>query len=801
MASSRRTHNMEQSLYADIIIEISTEKLDRTFQYRIPETLIDYVFPGSLVSVPFGNGNRVITGYIVNITDEPEFDPLKTKDIIEVKDDNKSRPVGRLLALASWMKHHYGGTLIQSLKVVLPKKTPVKPIEKQIVRLAVSYEDAGAYALIFEKKHQVARLRLLKALMEANAMDKRLITQKLGVGIPVIKALCDRGIVSVEHETSYRNPLAFSIREKESGLNGRKVSELTMDQKKVIDSILSRYDAGDIRPSLIHGVTGSGKTEVYIDIIEGMVQRGRQAVMLIPEISLTYQTVVRFSARFGDRVSFIHSKLSTGERYDQFLRAERGEIDVMIGPRSALFTPFPKLGIIVMDEEHETSYKSEQMPKYHARETAEKLAKISGASFVMGSATPSVEAYHRAKTGIYELYEMPERITGGTLPVVYTVDLRQELAEGNKSMFSGRLRSLMEDRLKHGEQTMLFLNRRGYASFVTCRKCGFVYKCPHCDVSLSLHRDKRLHCHYCGYTTPMLDTCPECGSRYIGGMRAGTEQVENMVHKLFPDARTIRMDMDTTRKKGDYEKIPSAFANEEAEILIGTQMIVKGHDFPKVTLMGILAADMSLYSGDYRAAERTFELLTQAAGRAGRASAGASANGRRLMGEVVIQTYSPDNYAVAAASRQDYQRFYDEEIAYRNIGGYPPAGHMLQITIEDKDESRAGATADNIAELGRRFLNDGPTQTVILENPGQRIMKDTTQQSARESQALSVKQVRIQIIGPADASVSKINDVHRKVVYAKSASYELLAMLKDEIEKDRSDRGDFASWVEFNFDP
>ncbi len=784
---------MDQLLYADIIIEISTEKLDRTFQYRIPEALIDNVFPGSLVSVPFGKGNRMITGYVVNITDEPEFDPEKTKDIIEVKDDNKSRPVGRLLALASWMKHHYGGTLIQSLKVVLPKKTPVKPVEKQIVRLAVSDEDARVYALEFEKKHQVARLRLLNALMETNAMDKRLITQKLGVGSPVVKALCDRGIVMVERETSYRNPLASGMKEGDGGLNGRKISELTIDQKKVIDSILSRYDSGDIRPSLIHGVTGSGKTEVYIDIIDGMVKRGSQAIMLIPEISLTYQTVVRFTARFGDRVSFIHSKLSTGERYDQFLRAERGEIDVMIGPRSALFTPFPKLGVIVMDEEHETSYKSEQMPKYHARDVAEMLARISRASFVMGSATPSVEAYQKAKSGVYELYEMPERITGGTLPVVYTVDLRQELAEGNKSMFSGKLHALMEDRLNHGEQTMLFLNRRGYASFVTCRKCGFVYKCPHCDVSLSLHRDKRLHCHYCGYVTPMRDTCPECGSKYIGGMRAGTEQVENMAHKEFPDAKTIRMDMDTTRKKGDYEKILSAFANEEADILIGTQMIVKGHDFPKVTLMGILAADMSLYSGDYRAAERTFELLTQAAGRAGRAAAGVSADGRRLMGEVVIQTYSPDNYAVTAASRQDYKRFYEEEIAYRNIGGYPPAGHMLQIMVEDKDENRAGATADTMAELGRRFLNDGPTRIFFLENPGRQVMGDIVQQSAKEAQ--------VQIIGPADASISKINDVYRKVVYAKSASYELLAMLKDAIEKDRSDRGDFASRVEFDFDP
>ena len=755
-------------LFADIIIDISTESLDRTFQYRIPEGLMNAVSLGSLVMVPFGKADKIRSGYVVNITDEPEYDPAKTKEIISIKDDNKDRPVNRLLELASWMKHYYGGTLIQSLKVVLPKKTPVKPVEKQTVRLIVSDEDALSYVKEFEKKKQVARLRLLKALLEASAMDKRLITGKLGVGSPVIRALEDRGIVEVEKKTAYRNPLV-SVHENGSGLNGRKVSQLTMDQQEIISSVLSRYDEGDIRPALIHGVTGSGKTEVYIDIIDGIVKRGHQAVMLIPEISLTYQTVVRFTARFGDRVSFIHSRLSTGERYDQFLRAERGEIDVMIGPRSALFTPFPDLGIIVMDEEHETSYKSEQMPKYHARETAGQLAKIAKAAFVMGSATPSVESYRKAESGEYLLYEMPERITGGELPVVYTVDLRQELVSGNKSIFSSKLRELMEDRLEHGEQIMLFLNRRGYSSFVTCRKCGFVYKCPHCDVSLSLHRDNKLHCHYCGYEVKMQKTCPECGSRYIGGMRAGTEQVENLVNKEFPGARTVRMDMDTTRRKGEYEKILSGFANEEADILIGTQMIVKGHDFPKVTLMGILAADMSLHAGDYRAAERTFELLTQAAGRAGRAALSGE-GGRRLMGEVVIQTYSPEHYAVTAASHQDYRGFYREEIAYRRIGSYPPEGHLLQIIIEDKDEGRAQTTAERIAVIGRNLSFSG-------------------------------EDGKLQIIGPADAQIAKLKDVYRKAVYAKAADHGILADYKDEVEADRASRQDFYSRVDFNFDP
>ncbi|MCR5747685.1 MAG: primosomal protein N' [Lachnospiraceae bacterium] len=771
--------------YADIIIDISTEKLDRTFQYRIPEEMNGKVQPGALVKIPFGRGNRMISGYVVNITDEPEIDPEKIKDLTEIKDDNKDRPVGALLMLAAWMKHHYGGTLIQSLKVVLPKKTPVKPVEKQTLRLTASDETVTVYLEEFERKHQVARLRLLEALYEAKSMDRVFATGKLAVGTPVINALKERGILAIDKVTSYRNPLV-------SGVSAKKISSLTMDQKKVIDSILKRYDEGDLKPALIHGVTGSGKTEVYIDIIDGIVKRGCQAIMLIPEISLTYQTVIRFTARFGDRVSFIHSKLSAGERYDQFLRAERGEIDVMIGPRSALFTPFPRLGIIVMDEEHETSYKSEQMPKYQTRDTAAKLAGITGAAFVMGSATPSVEAYRRAQTGEYILYEMPERISGGELPVVYTVDLRKELADGNRSIFSGKLHELMEDRLSHGEQIMLFLNRRGYTSFVTCRKCGFVYKCPHCDVSLSLHRDKKLHCHYCGYETAMDALCPECGSGYIGGMRAGTEQVEAAVKKAFPEARTLRMDADTTGKKGDYERILTAFSNEEADILIGTQMIVKGHDFPKVTLMGILAADMSLYSGDYRSAERTFELLTQAAGRAGRA-AGKTTGGRRLMGEVVIQTYSPDNYAVIAAARQDYRGFYDEEIAYRSMGDYPPEGHMLQILIEDKDERRAADSAEGIVKAAEQMAAQISAKTAE--------QLSTAAEGKTEMKNGVKTNTPLQIIGPTEAAISKINDVYRKVIYIKSADYEALAAVKDNIEKDRMERKDHGSRVEFDFDP
>ncbi|MBQ7464837.1 MAG: primosomal protein N', partial [Lachnospiraceae bacterium] len=497
--------------YADIIIEISHEKLDRSFQYRIPDTLKDRVKLGSRVLIPFGKGDRRISGYVVGLGDRSVIEESRIKDIEDVLySEGSDRSAEVLLQLAAWMKERYGGTMINALKCVLPVKAAVRKTKTK--------ED-----IVLEKTD-----------------EKRI--------------------------------------------------ETSPGQRLVIDAFRNFYAAGDRTPMLLFGVTGSGKTEVYIDIIEEVVKSGKQAIMLIPEIALTYQTAKRFFERFGDRVSYLHSRLSKGERYDRFMRAKNGEIDVMIGPRSALFTPFPDTGIVVMDEEHDGSYLSESMPKYNTRETAEKLCDLTGAAFVMGSATPSVDAFHMAKTGRYRLMRLPDRVSG-KLPKVEIVDMRQELSNGNRSMFSQKLQNLIKDRLEKKEQIILFLNRRGYAGFVSCRKCGFVYKCPHCDVSLIHHRNGRLVCHYCGYSVEMTKTCPSCGSKYIGGMKAGTEQVESRLAAMFPGVRTLRMDMDTTRKKGDYERIIKTFSAHRADILIGTQMIVKGHDFPDVTLVGILAAD------------------------------------------------------------------------------------------------------------------------------------------------------------------------------------------------------------------
>ena len=514
---------------------------------------------------------------------------------------------------------------------------------------------------------------------------------------------------------------------------------LNEEQRQIAEDFCSRYDRGDRAPSLIYGITGSGKTEVYMEMISHVLKQGRQVIVLIPEISLTYQTVMRFYRRFGSCISVMHSRLSAGERWDQYERARQGETQVMIGARSALFTDFPDLGLIIMDEEHEGAYKSESTPRYHAREVAEKLAGMRDAAFVMGSATPSLEAYTRAREGIYRLYTLKNRAgEGSVLAAAEVVDLRKEMEAGNKSIFSRRLQELIRDRLEKKEQVMLFMNRRGYSSFVSCRSCGEAVKCPHCDVTLTLHNKTRLVCHYCGYTVPLPKKCPSCGSPYLAGFGTGTQKIEELTKAMFPQARVLRMDLDTTSKKGGHQEILSAFAKGEADILIGTQMIVKGHDFPGVTLVGILAADASLYAPDYRSGERTFQLLVQAAGRAGRG---------KKPGTAVIQTYTPDHYVVKASAVQDYLEFYRQEMGYRKLMKYPPAAHMLSIQIGGKEEELTAHMTEAVAEaVGRRF--------------GQ----------------------QAELIGPVFAPVYKVNDIYRKILYIKQENYDILIRIQKYVQ-------------------
>ena len=720
-------------MFADVIVDIQHEKLDKIFQYRIPESMEDRLEPGMQVLVPFGKGNRRITGYVTGISETCDYDLSKVKEIAEIPERGMEIEA-KLVALAAWMKENYGGTMIQALKTVLPIRHKENVKVKKRLRLLLDEETGLRQLHYYLEKNQKARARLMAALLDDHVLEYDLVTKKLNITLPVIRALEEQGVLAIESEQVFRTPLKQAEKREEQ-------ISYTPEQTDVISHFREDFRQGTRRTYLIHGVTGSGKTEVYMEMIRTVVEQGRQAIVLIPEIALTYQTVMRFYRRFGDRVSIMNSRLSAGERYDQMMRAKVGQVDVMIGPRSALFTPFPDLGLIVIDEEHEPTYKSEQTPRYHARETAIRRAQTEDASVVLGSATPSMEAMYRARRGEYVLFEMKNRSRMQQMAQVYTVDMREELKSGNRSILSGKLAGLMADRLENGEQTMLFLNRRGYSGFISCRECGHVVKCPHCDVSLSVHRDGKMRCHYCGYEQPKVTACPECGSPYIGEFRAGTQQIEDLVHQAFPQARVLRMDMDTTRQKDSHEKILSAFANEEADILVGTQMIVKGHDFPNVTLVGILAADMSLYTADYRSGERTFQLLTQAAGRAGRGE---------KPGEAVIQTYDPSHYAIRTAADQDYEAFYEEEIRYRELMGYPPAEELLAVFVSGEDEA--------LLEKGCGYLKE-----YIL-----RVAGGTSE---------------IQVIGPASPGIDKIRDVYRRVIYVKAARYETLVRIKNRAER------------------
>ncbi len=723
---------MAETVYADIIIDISTKQVDRVFQYRVPLGLEAEIQVGSRVMVPFGKGDTLRKGYVVSMTTVPNFAPEKTKEIQSVVPGAVSVQE-QMILLAWWMKERYGATMNQALKTVLPVKAKVAPKEEKTIVSLKSGEELEVLLLEAERKKYKARIRLYRALMENGELPYRLTAEKLGITGAMLKPLEENGILKVLVEQKSRDPVKEYAREKMR-------VELNPEQELAAWTVISEYDAGMRGTYLLHGITGSGKTEVYMELIDHVLGLGKQVIVLIPEISLTYQTVMRFYRRFGNRVSIINSRLSAGERYDQLERAAKGEIDIMIGPRSALFTPFANLGLIIIDEEHEGAYKSENVPRYHAREVAEMRAQMNHASLVLGSATPSMESYFKAQNGQYKLLTLQNRAKKDSqLASVHVVDLREELAEGNRSVFSRKLAELMSERLEKGEQIMLFMNRRGYANFVSCRSCGDALKCPHCDVSMTYHRDGTLKCHYCGYEARLPKTCPFCGSPFIAPFGSGTQKLEEMTKNTFPNARVLRMDADTTAKKGAHEEILQAFAEGDADILIGTQMIVKGHDFPKVTLVGIMAADLSLYAPDFRSGERTFDLLTQASGRAGRSD---------LPGDVVIQTYAPDHYAIMSAADQDYEQFYRQEILYRKMMGYPPAVGILGITMSSKSEGE-----------------------VIRES--QELYKEIMRLHGFDD---------IKIIGPVDGSPYKLNDIYRKILYIKHESYDILLKVRKSVQ-------------------
>lgn len=748
-------------MYAQVIIDANHAEVDRVFDYRVPAQWEEAVCVGLRVMVPFGQRNTKREGYVIALTETTEVPAGKIKEIVEILDEGRPILTPPILELAKWMKKEYFCTLNQCLQAVMPAGIRTKSVwyvelteqtaelsEKEQQVADVLTEQGGAaplreleqvfgnrteYILRCLQEKKVVRLRqkttrstykkekryvslteneeLLTEAKEKAAKDKRLAGQ-----LRVFSAICPGESISVEElkekasvtDSPIHTLLQKGVLVEQRRQEKRDVFQLedytptqpfypTPEQAQALALLREEEQKEGKRPILLHGVTGSGKTEIYMQLIEHVVMEGKQAIVLVPEISLTPQIMERFISRFGKRVSVTHSRLSLGERLDQWRKARDGEISIIIGPRSALFMPFSNLGVIVMDECHESSYISDVTPKYHTREVARKLSELTGALLVMGSATPDIDSYHRAVTGEFLLLQLKERTKGSRLPEVFVTDMRKELEDGNRSAFGLPLQQAIRENLEKGQQTMLFLNRRGYSTFVSCRKCGGVLTCPSCNVSYTYHAsDKALVCHYCGKEVPVPKTCPSCGSHYIRYFGTGTQKIEEETRRLFPEASVLRMDADTTTGKNGHARILELFGKGKADILIGTQMIAKGHDFPNVTLVGILAADLSLNLGTYQAAENCFQLITQAAGRAGRGE---------LPGQVFIQTYQPENHAIRMAAAQDYEGFYQEEILLRQAMEYPPFSHIFSVLITGEMEQevilaaqRLGAFMNHYAE-------------------------------------------------------------------------------------------------------
>ncbi len=748
-------------MYAQVIIDANHVEVDRVFDYRVPAQWEEEVCVGLRVMVPFGQRNTKREGYVIALTETTEVPEGKIKGIVEILDEGRPILTPSILELAKWMKKEYFCTLNQCLQAVMPAGIRTKSVwyaeltgqtselsEKEQQMIDVLEEQGGAvplreleqifgnrteYILRCLQEKKVVRLHqkttrstykkekryvslteneeLLIAAKEKAEKDKRLAGQ-----LRVLSAICPGESISVEElkekaavtDSPIHTLLQKGVLVEQRRQEKRDVFQLedytptqpfypTSGQAQALTLLREEEQKAQKRPVLLHGVTGSGKTEIYMQLIEHVIMAGKQAIVLVPEISLTPQIMERFISRFGKRVSVTHSRLSLGERLDQWRKARDGEISIIIGPRSALFMPFSNLGVIVMDECHESSYISDVTPKYHTREVARKLSELTGALLVMGSATPDIDSYHRAVTGEFLLLQLKERTKGSRLPEVFVTDMRKELENGNRSAFGLPLQQAIRENLEKGQQTMLFLNRRGYSTFVSCRKCGEALTCPSCNVSYTYHAsDKALVCHYCGKEVPVPKTCPSCGSHYIRYFGTGTQKIEEETRRLFPEASILRMDADTTTGKNGHARILELFGKGKADILIGTQMIAKGHDFPNVTLVGILAADLSLNLGTYQAAETCFQLITQAAGRAGRGE---------LAGRVFIQTYQPENHAIRMAAAQDYEGFYQEEILLRQAMEYPPFSHIFSVLITGEMEQevilaaqRLGAYMNHYAE-------------------------------------------------------------------------------------------------------
>lgn len=779
-------------MIAKVIVDIPSKSVDFTFDYIIPIRLQSMIQIGMRVIVPFGP--RTIQGYVMKITDQPDsnIDINKLKEIKEIQ-DIKPELTEELIQFTEWYNNYFVTKRISMLEVMLPsaikaKYTKVFSIEDTNAlpeTLAEKFDSSGHYAFKAAQQNDdlthiapllkqgiVSEVTLLSqnvnkkkqraiCVVEGfnydsvlNSLEKskkqyelyaflldeqhRIVLLKdieaMGYSKSSVDTLIRKGFVEKYDAVVERDPFETRVFEQDVK------QHLTSDQQRAFEAISEKIHAHEQCTYLLHGVTGSGKTEVYLQTIEEVLNLNRQAMMLVPEIALTPQMVLRFKRRFGDEVAVLHSGLSKGERYDEWQKIRDGKARVSVGARSSVFAPFKNLGMIIIDEEHESSYKQEDYPRYHARDIAQWRSEYHQCPLILGSATPSLESFARAEKGVYELLSLPNRVNQQALPEVEIVDMREELNSGNRSMFSNQLRDAIQQRLDNQEQIVLFLNRRGYASFMLCRDCGHVPQCPNCDISLTYHKSTdQLKCHYCGHQEVPPNQCPNCESEHIRQMGTGTQRVEELLQEAFQEARIIRMDVDTTSRKGAHEKLLNDFGSGKGDILLGTQMIAKGLDFPNITLVGVLNADTMLNLPDFRASERTYQLLTQVAGRAGR---------HEKEGQVLIQTYNPDHYAIKDVQENDYTAFFQKEMNYRKIGKYPPYFFLINFTIAHKEMKKVMEASKHIHKILLQHLTD-----------------------------------KALVLGPSPAALSRINNEYRFQILVKykrePALHEALKYLDD----------------------
>lgn len=715
--------------FASVIIDQKIN-LYNTYTYYIPEELEDSIFIGCPVLICFGNRKDLIDGYVIDIDNKTDYDIEKIKPISAVN-TNKLSTNDNAISLGIYISKFYGYPLSKAINLVMPVKKKIKYKVKRTVTSLIEDEKIDEKIEYENKKNAKRRVKLLQELKKNKSLDFSYLINEAKLDKSVIDKCASLGYIYVEEVKTDKINFDNLSLNKYNYIGG---CNLSSEQYKIYKDIL----LSDVsKPCLLHGVTGSGKTEIYIELIKDALMRGRDSIVLVPEISLTYQLIGRFYSVFGDLIAVLNSSLSDGEKYEQTENIINNKAKIIIGPRSALFAPFNNLGLIIIDEEHDNSYKNEGTPSYDTRELAIHLSKITSSRLVLGSATPDLNSYTRALNDEYNLFSLYTRANNASLPLVHIVDMREELKQKNLSIFSNKLNELIIDRINKKEQIILYINRRGYSLFLSCRECGKVVMCPNCDVSLTIHNDGYMRCHYCGYSSRVVNRCPGCNSSSISSFGVGTQKLEEYTKKMYPKARVLRLDSDNTIKKNSSRIIIEKFKNKEADILIGTQMVVKGHDFSNVSLVGVVMADTSLFVNSYDSGERTFQSLTQVAGRSGRGD---------IKGDVVIQTYNPNHHAVLLAGQQDYVEFYKKEIVYRKLASYPPVCKMMQIQLSSKHEDKL----------------------IYISNKALEKLNDINHK----------ENFNAVIIGPVSDNIYKLNNFYRKKIYIKHIEYDILLKIK-----------------------